>query len=126
MDSFDIFPGRLPDVLLSFPVAPTPRPDRLTPIARGKRAARAGILVNAGLAVFKLAAGIIGNSYALVADAIESGADIAASSIVLGGLKVAGREPDERYPFGYGKAETLAATMRRGSQPVDSGLPEKP
>jgi cation diffusion facilitator family transporter len=96
---------------LSFPVAPTPRPDRLTPIARGKRAARAGILVNAALAVFKLAAGIVGNSYALVADAIESGADIAASSIVLGGLKVAGREPDEQYSFGYGKAETLAGAF---------------
>jgi len=88
-----------------------PRPDRLAPIARGKRAARAGILANAMLAVFKLVAGIVGNSYALVADAIESGADIAASTIVLGGLQVAGREPDERYPFGYGKAETLAGAV---------------
>ena len=88
-----------------------PGPDRLAPIARGKRAARVGILANASLAVFKLVAGIVGNSYALVADAIESGADIAASTIVLGGLQVAGREPDERYPFGYGKAETLAGAV---------------
>ena len=88
-----------------------PGPDRLAPIARGKRAARAGILANASLAVFKLVAGIVGNSYALVADAIESGADIAASTIVLGGLQVAGRQPDERYPFGYGKAETLAGAV---------------
>ena len=78
---------------------------------RGKRAARAGILTNAVLAVFKLVAGIVGNSYALVADAIESSADVVSSTIVLGGLQVAGREPDEQYPFGYGKAETLAGAV---------------
>lgn len=78
---------------------------------RGKRAARLGILANALLAAFKLVAGIAGHSYALVADAIESSADVASSTIVLGGLQVAGREPDESYPFGYGKAETLAAAV---------------
>jgi len=78
---------------------------------RGKRAARFGILANAVLAAFKLVAGIAGHSYALVADAIESSADVASSTIVLGGLQVAGREPDETYPFGYGKAETLAAAV---------------
>jgi cation diffusion facilitator family transporter len=81
---------------------------RQTPLARGKRAAVAGILANTGLAVFKLVAGIAGHSYALVADAIESIADVASSSIVLRGLQVAGRDPDEQYPFGYGKAEALA------------------
>jgi len=86
-------------------------PERLTPLARGKQAARIGILANAALAVFKLVAGIVGNSYALVADAIESSADVASSTIVLGGLQVAGREPDERYPFGYGRAETLAGAV---------------
>jgi cation diffusion facilitator family transporter len=79
-----------------------------TPLARGKRAAVAGILANTGLAVFKLVAGIAGHSYALVADAIESIADVASSSIVLRGLQVAGRDPDEQYPFGYGKAEAIA------------------
>jgi cation diffusion facilitator family transporter len=79
-----------------------------TPLARGKRAAVAGILANTWLAVFKLVAGVAGHSYALVADAIESIADVASSSIVLRGLQVAGRDPDEQYPFGYGKAEALA------------------
>lgn len=78
---------------------------------RGKRAARLGILANAALAAFKLVAGIAGHSYALVADAIESSADVASSTIVLGGLQVAGREPDDTYPFGYGKAETLAGAV---------------
>jgi cation diffusion facilitator family transporter len=81
---------------------------RRTPLARGKRAALAGILANTGLAVFKLVAGVVGHSYALVADAIESIADVASSSIVLRGLQLAGRDPDEQYPFGYGKAEAIA------------------
>lgn len=81
------------------------------PLARGKHAARVGILTNAVLAAFKLVAGVVGNSYALVADAIESSADVVSSTIVLGGLQVAGREPDEHYPFGYGKAETLAGAV---------------
>ncbi len=81
------------------------------PFSRGKRAARAGILTNALLAAFKLVAGVVGNSYALVADAIESSADVVSSTIVLGGLQVAAREPDDQYPFGYGKAETLAGAV---------------
>ena len=82
---------------------------RDTPLARGKRAATAGILANTALSVFKLLAGVAGNSYALVADAIESIADVVSSSIVLRGLQIAGRHPDEQHPFGYGKAEALAA-----------------
>jgi cation diffusion facilitator family transporter len=79
--------------------------------ARGKRAARVGILASALLAVCKLVAGIVGNSYALIADAIESSADVVSSAIVLGGLQVAGRDPDDEYPFGYGKAETLSSAV---------------
>lgn len=78
---------------------------------RGIRAAQLGLLVNALLAIAKFAAGVIGNAYALVADAIESTADIASSLIVWGGLRVAGRDPDEAYPFGYGKAESLATVV---------------
>jgi cation diffusion facilitator family transporter len=77
----------------------------------GIRWAQFGILVNAALAVTKLIAGIVGNAFALVADAIESTADILSSAIVWGGLRVASREPDASYPFGYGKAESLAAAV---------------
>jgi cation diffusion facilitator family transporter len=69
------------------------------------------MLINAVLAVVKLVAGIVGNTYALVADAVESTADIVASFVVWGGLRVASRNPDEDYPFGYGKAESLAAAL---------------
>jgi cation diffusion facilitator family transporter len=75
---------------------------------KGIRAAQLGILVNAVLAVTKLLAGVIGNSYALIADAVESGADIFSSLIVLGGLRIAQRDPTDEYPFGFGRAESLA------------------
>lgn len=78
---------------------------------RGIRSAQLGMLVNTGLAMTKLVAGLVGNSYALVADAVESTADVLSSLIVWGGLQVAGRSPDERHPFGYGKAESLAAAV---------------
>lgn len=75
------------------------------------RSAQLGMLVNALLALVKLFAGIVGNTYALVADAVESTADIFASLVVWGGLRVATRDPDEEYPFGYGKAESVAAAV---------------
>lgn len=78
---------------------------------RGVRAAQSGLLVNAVLAAAKLVAGLVGNAYALVADAVESTADILSSTIVWGGLRIAARNPDEEYPFGYGKAEPLAAAV---------------
>jgi cation diffusion facilitator family transporter len=78
---------------------------------RGIRSAQIAILVNACLAIAKLAAGVIGHTYALIADAVESTADIFASTIVWGGLRVASRDPDDAYPFGYGKAEPLAGAV---------------
>ena len=78
---------------------------------RGIRSAQIAILINAVLAITKLVAGLIGHAYALVADAVESMADIFSSTIVWGGLRVAARDPDDAYPFGYGKAEPLAAVV---------------
>jgi cation diffusion facilitator family transporter len=89
----------------------TPDSHAPTSAARGIRAAQVGIIANTVLAVVKLVAGIVGNAYALVADAVESTADIFASAVVWGGLQVASREADEEYPFGYGKAEALATIV---------------
>ncbi len=75
----------------------------------GQRLAQAGLVVNAVLAVVKLVAGLVGNSYALVADAIESATDMIGSLVVWSGLRIASKDPNERYPFGYGRAEALAA-----------------
>jgi cation diffusion facilitator family transporter len=76
---------------------------------RGIRAAQAGLLINAILVIVKLIAGIVGNSYALIADAIESSTDIFSSLVVWSGLQVASRSADESHPYGHGKAEPLAA-----------------
>ncbi len=83
----------------------------MTQVGRGIRTAQFGVLINAVLAVTKLVAGVVGNTYALIADAVESTADIFSSLVVWGGLRVSGREPDDDYPFGYGKAEALAAAV---------------
>jgi cation diffusion facilitator family transporter len=77
----------------------------------GIRSTQLAILVNTGLAITKLLAGLLGHSYALVADAVESTADILSSTIVWSGLRIAARDPDETYPFGYGKAEPLAGAV---------------
>jgi cation diffusion facilitator family transporter len=69
------------------------------------------MLVNAGLAAAKLVAGLVGNTYALVADAVESLADVVASLIVWSGLAIAARPPDDNHPYGHGKAEALAAAV---------------
>ena len=73
------------------------------------RATAVGLATNAVLACVKLVAGIFGSSYALIADAIESFADIASSVIVWRGVVVAERPADADHPYGHGKAETLAA-----------------
>ncbi len=78
---------------------------------RGIRSAQAGLFTNAVLAVVKILTGIVGHSYALVADGVESITDVFSSLILWRGLTVAARSPDEDYPFGYGKAETLSAAV---------------
>jgi cation diffusion facilitator family transporter len=59
------------------------------------------------LAAIKFLAGIFGNSFALIADGIESVVDVFSSILVLVGLKYAERPPDENHPYGHGKAEPL-------------------
>ncbi|HLP56687.1 MAG TPA: cation diffusion facilitator family transporter [Fluviicola sp.] len=59
------------------------------------------------LAVAKGVVGFFGNSFALIADAIESSADVFSSFLVLVGLKYAKRPPDENHPYGHGKIEPL-------------------
>jgi len=70
-----------------------------------------GIGVNGSLAVIKGVAGVLGNSYALVADAIESLSDVVSSIVVWMGLRVAASSPTERHPYGKGRAEAIAAVV---------------
>lgn len=80
-------------------------------LQRGLRATLTGMVVNAVLAATKLTAGILGHSHALVADAVESMADIFSSLVVWRGLVVAAAPADEDHPYGHGKAEPLAAAF---------------
>ena len=81
------------------------------PAYKGLRSIFIGILTNALLALIKGVAGVVGNSYALMADAIESTIDIASSLIVWSGLKISALPPDADHPYGHGKAEPLAAVV---------------
>ncbi len=65
------------------------------------------IFSNLCLAIIKGVAGVFGNSYALIADAIESTTDILTSILVLFGLKYAKRPADKNHPYGHGKIEPL-------------------
>jgi cation diffusion facilitator family transporter len=78
---------------------------------RGVRLARFGLLVNGSLALVKFLAGILGNSHALIADAVESFADLFSSLVVWGGLRLSARDADRAYHFGYGKAEPLSTAV---------------
>lgn len=78
---------------------------------RSIRWAQAGLLTNACLVFVKIFAGIIGHSNALIADGVESSADIFSSLIVWMGLSIAARPADEDHPYGHGKAEPLAAAV---------------
>lgn len=71
------------------------------------KASYLSIIGNALLAIAKGITGIFGNSYALIADAIESTTDVFSSLLVLLGLKYSSKPPDENHPYGHGKAEPL-------------------
>jgi cation diffusion facilitator family transporter len=69
------------------------------------------IVGNTLLAALKWLAGFFGNSYALIADAIESTTDIFSSLLVLFGIKYANRPPDKNHPYGHGRAEPLVTFL---------------
>jgi len=80
-------------------------------LRRSLRATFLGLAVNVVLAAAKLVAGILGHSHALIADAVESLADVFSSLVVWRGLVVAAEPADEEHPYGHGKAEGIAAAV---------------
>src|ERR1043166_7741463 len=77
----------------------------------GARVALLGLVVNVVLASAKIVAGLVGHSYVLIADGIESALDVGGSIVIWGGLTVAARPPDKTHPYGHGKAEPIAAMI---------------
>ncbi len=80
-------------------------------IAPGLRISGLAVGINLLLAVGKIITGVFGNSYALIADGIESTADVFSSFIVWSGLRIAVKPADDDHPFGHGKAESIAAVV---------------
>lgn len=76
--------------------------------ARGRQALVVSVVVNCLLAFFKLGAGWLGNSSALVADGLESSLDVLSALMIWGALKYSERPPDSDHPYGHGKMESLA------------------
>jgi cation diffusion facilitator family transporter len=74
------------------------------------RAAFLGLVVNLGLGAAKLAGGIVGHSFALLADAMNSLGDVVTTLVVLFALWIAQRPPDEEHPYGHTRAEGIAAS----------------
>lgn len=70
-----------------------------------------GILANVFLAAFKVFVGLASNSIAIVMDALNNISDAASSLITIIGTKLAGKEPDRKHPFGYGRIEYMSAML---------------
>ena len=77
----------------------------------GLKLSGSAIAENIILTVIKVAAGVIGNSYTLIADGIESTTDIISSLVVWGGLRISLKSPDKEHPYGHGKAESRSAVV---------------
>jgi len=85
------------------------QPGKNPAAAAGLKTTLTGIIVSSILAVIKALGGIFGNSYALIADAIESTTDIVTSGMLYVGLKWSSKPADKEHPYGHGKAEALIA-----------------
>jgi len=77
----------------------------------GKRVTLVGVVVNTLLILLKFAAGIVGNSQALIADAVHSISDLFTDAVVLIGIRISQKPPDRTHHFGHARLETLASTI---------------
>ena len=70
-----------------------------------------GIAVNVVLAAFKAAVGLVAGSIAVILDAVNNLGDALSSVITIVGTKLAGRRPDRKHPYGYGRIEYLTSVI---------------
>ncbi|QNI30272.1 cation transporter [Alloacidobacterium dinghuense] len=80
-------------------------------VRHGLHASLVSIASNFALTICKCTVGLIGHSFALVADGIESLSDVLSSAVVYFGLRFAIKPPDKEHPYGHGKAEPVAAIV---------------
>ena len=87
-------------------------PESMTTSFRAARSVTVvGALVNTILILLKFFAGIFGSSQALIADAVHSVSDLFTDVVVLLGIRIGRKPPDEGHPFGHARIETLASTI---------------
>lgn len=79
--------------------------------SRALRTTQVGIVISIILVFLKAISGHLGHSYALIADATETGADVFSSGLLLLALRLAVKPADKQHPYGHGKAEPVAAVM---------------
>jgi cation diffusion facilitator family transporter len=83
---------------------------RYSPYRQVTRAALLGLVVNLLLGIVKLVGGVVGSSFALVSDAVNSLGDVFMSLVVLFALRIAQRPPDDEHPYGHSRAEAVAGS----------------
>jgi cation diffusion facilitator family transporter len=81
------------------------------PSIRGMRTTLLGIGISIVLVLLKGIAGYLGHSYALIADATETGADVLSSALLWIGLRISTKPADTEHPYGHGKAEPIAGVV---------------
>jgi cation diffusion facilitator family transporter len=72
------------------------------------------IIVNIALTVFKLIAGIVAHSGAMISDAVHSASDVLSTLIVIGGVRIASKAPDHEHPYGHDRFECVASIILSG------------
>jgi cation diffusion facilitator family transporter len=88
---------------------PSPTTEQMVKV--GLRSSLLSIAINLALALIKCITGIVGHSFALLADGVESFLDVISSSVVYWGLQLAIKPPDKDHPYGHGKADPIAAAV---------------
>ena len=85
--------------------------DRNQKEALAMRVSVVTILGNLALTIFKLAAGVLAHSGAMISDAIHSGSDVMSTFVVIAGVRLSGQESDQEHPFGHERFECVAAIL---------------
>jgi cation diffusion facilitator family transporter len=83
-------------------------------LEKGEKATKVSSFVVALIGLAKGIVGVFSGSISLLAQAVDSLTDVFASLTVYVGLKVAGKKPTDRFPYGYYRAETIASLLARG------------
>lgn len=75
------------------------------------RVSKISIIINLILSLFKLVAGVVSASFAMISDAVHSASDVISSAIVIVGVKIANKKSDKSHPYGHERFECIASII---------------